>query len=190
MAKARKTATIKKQSKSDSSQPSVLEGQPCPMCHKKTLALTEAETEVPFFGKMFVFSMSCSNCKYHKADVEAAEKHDPAKWTVEVSGEADMKIRVVKSSTANVKIPFVTTIEAGAGSNGYITNVEGILNRVKKILEDIRDNADGKSERKKAKNLLKKIQKTVWGNEKLKIIIEDKEGNSAIISEKAVKGKL
>ena len=27
--------------------PSVLEGQPCPMCNKKTLTLMEAEKEVP-----------------------------------------------------------------------------------------------------------------------------------------------
>jgi zinc finger protein len=170
--------------------PSVLGGQPCPICHKKTLTLTEAESEVPYFGKMFIFSMSCSSCKYHKADVEAAEKHEPAKWTVEVSGPEDMKIRVVKSSTANIKIPFVTTIEAGTGSNGYITNIEGVLNRVKKILEGLRDNAEDKSERKKAKNILKKLLKAERGDEKLKIIIEDNEGNSAIVSEKAVKGKL
>ena len=42
----------------------------------------------------------------------------------------------------------------------------------------------------KAKNLLKKIQKISWGQEKAKLIIEDPSGNSAIISEKAVKSKL
>jgi zinc finger protein len=180
----------KDEKKSGDKAPSVLGGQPCPICSKKTLTLTEAESEVPYFGKMFLFSMSCSSCKYHKADVEAAEKHAPAKWTVEVSSPEDLKIRVVKSSTANIKIPFVTTIDAGAGSNGYVTNIEGILNRVKKILEDLRDNAEDKSERKKAKNILKKLLKVESGDEKLKIIIEDKEGNSAIVSEKAVKGKL
>ena len=170
--------------------PPVLGGQPCPICHKKTLTLTEAESEVPYFGKMFLFSMSCSSCKYHKADVEAAENHEPAKWTVEISGPEDMKIRVVKSSTASIKIHFVTTIEAGPGSNGYVTNIEGILSRIKKILEDLRDNAEDKTERKKAKNILKKLYKVENGEEKLKVIIEDPEGNSAIVSEKAAKGKL
>lgn len=170
--------------------PSLLEGQQCPMCGKKTLTLMEAEKEVPYFGKMFVFSMSCSNCKYHKADVESAEQHPPVKWTIEISGQEDLKTRVVKSSEATIKIPFVTTIESGPASNGYVTNIEGIINRVKKIIEDVRDNADDKSDRKKAKNILKKIQKTLWGDEKLKIIIEDPTGNSAIISEKAVKSKL
>ena len=182
-----KKKTAKKQ---EGAGPSILEGQTCPACNKPTLTLTEAESEVPFFGKMYVFSMSCGNCNYHKADVEAAEKHDPAKWTVEISGADDMKIRIVKSSTGTVKIPFVTTIEAGPAANGYVTNVEGILNRVKRILEGLRDNAEDKSERKKAKNILKKLHKVVFGDEKLKIIIEDPEGNSAIISEKAVKGKL
>ena len=50
----------------------------------------------------------------------------------------------------------------------------------------------GKDEelKKKAKNLLKKIQNILWGEEKIKIIIEDRTGNSAIISDKAVKEKL
>lgn len=187
MTKAKKTAEKKKASPE---QPSVIEGQPCPMCNKKTLVLLEAEKEVPYFGKMYIFSMSCSNCSYHKADVEAAEKQEPSKWTIEVSGEDDLKIRIVKSSTATIKIPFITTIESGSASNGYITNIEGILNRVKRIVENIRDNADDKSDRKKAKNILKKLQKVIWGSEKLKIIMEDSEGNSAIISDKAVKSKL
>ncbi|MBU90407.1 hypothetical protein CMO94_02595, partial [Candidatus Woesearchaeota archaeon] len=35
------------------------------MCFKKTLVLMEKETEVPYFGKVFLFSMTCGNCKYH-----------------------------------------------------------------------------------------------------------------------------
>ncbi len=41
-----------------------------------------------------------------------------------------------------------------------------------------------------AKEILKKLQKVKWGKEKLKIILEDPTGNSAIISDKAVKSKL
>jgi len=38
--------------------------------------------------------------------------------------------------------------------------------------------------------MLKKITRITWGKEKAKIIIEDPSGNSAIISDKAVKAKL
>ena len=167
-----------------------IKNQPCPMCKAKALTLTEDTKEIPYFGKVYVFSMSCSNCKYHKADVEIAETQEPSKFTIEVGGEEDMKIRIVKSSEATVKIPHVVTIEPGPGSSGFVTNVEGILNRVKHQIESARDSAEDADDKKKAKNLLKKLTRVMWGKEKLKIIIEDPTGNSAIISDKAVKSKL
>lgn len=167
-----------------------LENQPCPICKENKLTLTEIEKEVPYFGKVYLYSMTCSNCKYHKADVEVAEKKEPCKYSIEISGEEDMKIRVVKSSEATVKIPRVATIEPGPASSGYITNIEGILNRVKHQIEVAREHEEDDDAKKKAKNLLKKLNKVIWGKEKLKIIIEDPSGNSAIISEKAIRSKL
>ena len=167
-----------------------LEKQPCPMCKQKTLTLTEDQKEVPYFGKVFLYSMTCSNCKYHKADIEVAEKHEPVKYTFEISSEEDLKARVVKSSEATIKIPHVTTIEPGPAANGYITNIEGILKRVQHTIEMAKESEEEPEAKKKAKNLLKKLTKVMWGQEKLKIIIEDPSGNSAIISDKAVKSKL
>ncbi|MBI5398426.1 hypothetical protein HZB03_03085, partial [Candidatus Woesearchaeota archaeon] len=43
-----------------------MEGEDCPFCSTKNLTLMEDEIEVPYFGKVFLFSMDCSNCKYHK----------------------------------------------------------------------------------------------------------------------------
>lgn len=171
-------------------QPQIVEGEKCPMCLKDTLTLSENTREIPYFGVVYVFSMTCSSCKYHKADLEAKEKKDPVKWTFEVESEEDLKVRIVKSSEATVKIPRVITIESGPAANGYISNVEGILRRVKTAVESAKNNEDDPSAKKKAKNLLKKLQKVMWGQEKMKIIIEDPTGNSAIISDKAVKGKL
>ena len=134
--------------------------------------------------------MTCLNCKYHKADLECVEKKDPCRYTFEVSSTDDMNVRIIKSATATVKIPFVITIESSESSNGYVTNVEGLLNRVKRVIEMARDDAEDASVRKKAKNILKKLLKVYHGQEKLKIIIEDKTGNSAIVSEKAERKKL
>lgn len=167
-----------------------LGGQPCPICHKKTLTLREEEREVPYFGKVYIFSMSCSDCKYHKADVETIEQKEPCKYTLEVSSEEDLNIRIIKSAQGTVKIPHITTIESGPASNGYITNVEGLLRRVKHIIEMARDSEEDANIKKKAKNLLKKLGKVLFGQEKIKIIIEDPSGNSAIISDKAQKSKL
>ena len=171
-------------------KPVTMSGQPCPLCHKKTLTLAEEEVEVPYFGKIFLFSMTCGNCKYHKADIEATENKEPCKFVFEISSEEDLKIRVVKSSEATVKLPHIATITPGSASQGFVTNIEGILNRVKHQIESARDNAEDLTDKKKAKNLLKKITRIMWGQEKQKLIIEDPSGNSAIISDKAEKSKL
>src|SRR3989344_4163882 len=117
-----------------------VEHETCPLCHEKKLILTERETEVPYFGKVYLFSMTCENCKYHKADVESIEQKEPVKYEFEISKEEEMK--------------------------------------------------EDEENKKKAKNLLKKILNITWGKEKQKIIIEDPSGNSAIISDKAVKSSL
>ncbi|MBW2983892.1 ZPR1 zinc finger domain-containing protein [Candidatus Woesearchaeota archaeon] len=167
-----------------------VEKETCPMCRQKTLTLMEEETEVPYFGKVFVFSMSCSNCSFNKADVEAAERKEPCRYTFEISSEEDMKVRVVKSSEATIKIPHMATVTPGPASNGYVTNIEGVLTRIKEQIEKLRDAEEDDSAKKKAKNQLKKLMKVMWGQEKMKLIIEDPSGNSAIISDKAEKSKL
>lgn len=172
------------------SAPHVLGGQQCPMCREKKLTLSEQLVEVPYFGKMFIFSMNCSGCNYHKSDLEAAELKPACKYTFEVENEEDLKVRVVKSGEANIKIARVGNIESGPASNGYVTNIEGVINRMKVMVEKARDEAEDAKARKKAKNLVKKLQNVLWGREKIKITIEDKTGNSAIISEKAEKSKL
>ncbi len=167
-----------------------LKDQPCPVCGQKKLTLTEAETEVPYFGKLFIFSMHCENCKYHKSDVEAAEKKEPCRYVFEVSGKDDLQVRVIRSSEATVKFERIGTIEPGPAAEGFVTNIEGLIGRIKEQIEKVRDIEEDEDARQKAKNLLKKLMKVLWGEEKLKITIEDPSGNSAIISEKAKRTKL
>jgi zinc finger protein len=167
-----------------------LSGETCPICQNKTLTLYETSRDIPYFGKMYIFSMDCTSCKYHKADVEAEEHRDPVSVALEISSEEDMKIRVVKSGSATVKLPRIMTIEPGETSNGYITNVEGVLNRVKNMLESQKQEAEDKSDQKKLKNMIKKIQNVIWGHDKITLTLDDPTGNSMIISDKAVIKKL
>lgn len=167
-----------------------LKGQKCPMCGKNTLTLSEAEMEVPYFGKLYVFGMTCSNCKYHKGDVEAGETKEPCKYTLEIEGKKDLDARIIRSSEATIKIPHIGSMSPGPEAEGFISNIEGVLEKFKKQVEAIRDTAEDDKDKKKAKNMLKKLNKVLWGDEKIKIVIEDPSGNSAIISEKAKREKL
>ncbi len=164
----------------------VLHDQPCPMCVQAKATLVEDERDIAYFGKVFLFSLTCKGCGYHTSDVESAERKDPLKCTFVVSCKDDLNARVVKSSSATVKVPTLRmSVEPGTVSKGYVSNVEGLLNRFKKILEGQRDSAADADARKKAKNLLKKMRKIENGDIECKIVLEDPTGNSAIISEKA-----
>jgi len=182
--------TVEKKQKVDEGQMESLAGQLCPMCNTKNLTLTEGVMEVPFFGKLFLFSMHCTGCHYHKADVEAAEPKEGCKYTFEVNGKDDLNVRIIRSSEGSIKIPHVGSLEPGVNAEGFISNVEGLIERFKKQIETLRDTAEDEEDKKKAKNLLKKLQNVLWGSEKLKIIVEDPTGNSAIVSDKAQRSKL
>lgn len=161
------------------------------MCHRKTLVMIEDQKDIPYFGRVYVFSMNCSNCKYHMSDVEAEEKKEPCKITFNVEKEEDMKVRVVRSSEAKVKISQLKMeVTPGPVSIGYVSNIEGLLNRFEKIIENERDSTEDMDVKKKAKSLLRKIRRARRGDENLRIIIEDPSGNSTIISERAEVKKL
>jgi len=169
---------------------SELTGQQCAFCGENKLTLREDEAEIPFFGRVFVLSMECTGCGYRKADVEPAEQKEPCRYTLDVTSDADLNIKIIKSAEATVKIPRVITIESGPASEGYITNVEGLLEKVKAMIQSAGEAEEDDSAKTKAKNLIKKLNKVLVGREPLKIIIEDPSGHSAIISDKAQKGKL
>ena len=171
-------------------EPNKVEGEMCPFCHHKTLTLMEELIEIPYFGNTFVFSMRCSSCKYSKADLEAEENKPPAKYTLDITDSEDMSIRVIKSSQATVKVPRIASIEPGQAADGYVTNVEGIFQRIKDQLESIKNNDDDEDAKNKARKMIKKINRIIIGQDSAKLIIEDPSGNSAIISDKAVKGKI
>ena len=168
-----------------------IEHEMCPFCHTKNLTLTQDEVDIPFFGKTYVFAMDCTNCKYHKSDVESAEIKDPVRITFTVESEKDLNVRVVRSSTASVKIPQMRMdVRPGPASDGEVTNIEGVINKFEKIIKQEAEDAEDDDVKKHAKNLLKKFWKVKLGDIPLKIVIEDPTGNSAIISDKAVIEKL
>ncbi|MFH1064897.1 MAG: ZPR1 zinc finger domain-containing protein [Nanoarchaeota archaeon] len=167
-----------------------VEGEKCPMCGEKKLTLIEDEQDIPYFGKTFIFSMQCSGCGFLRSDVESAETKEPCKITFKVEKEADLKVRLVKSSEAKVIIPELKAeMVPGDFSIGFVTNVEGMIDKFEKIIQDEKKAAeddDDTAVKTKAKNLLKKIWNVKCGEGSLTIVIEDPSGNSAIISEKTV----
>ncbi len=90
-----------------------------------------------------------------------------------------MAVHVVRSKHSTVRIlELEVTITPGPSSEGYISNVEGVLNRIKDVLMMFPNS-------EKSSVLRKKIEMAMNGREILHLEIEDPTGNSAILSKKA-----
>ncbi len=162
----------------------------CPICGKGTLKVLSHVHSIPYFGKVQEISVFCPSCGFKHSDVICLEEKEPMGYEVEVEGEEDLKIRIVRSSSGTVEIPELgVKIEPGPASMGFISNVEGILERVSEAIHVALSGGDEKV-KEKGKELLEKINEIKEGKRSVRIILKDPTGNSAIVSEKAKKWKL
>ncbi len=163
----------------------------CPICGKKPIKiLTHAHT-IPYFRKVIEVTIICEHCGFRHSDILIAGERDPMRYELEISSERDMLIRVVRSSSGTIRIPELgVTIEPGPKSYGFVSNVEGVLNRVLDVLEMLERSETDEKKLERIRELKKKINLIKEGKEKATLIIDDPTGKSAIISEKARKRKL
>ena len=112
---------------------------------------------------------------------------DPARWEIRVESVDDLSIRVVRGSSGSIEIPDLgVRIDPGPACEAFVSNVEGILLRVIQVVEQMLPGLEG-SESESAVTLLNRIGEIRVGKLPVTLIIEDPCGNSAIVSEKAMK---
>lgn len=170
--------------------PAMYVGIFCPACKQLGLSVTFHEHELPYFGDVMESVAACSSCNYRHVDVILLAEKEPCRYTLSVESEEDMLIRVVRSSHAAIEIPELgVKITPGSEAQGFISNVEGILARVEDVLRIVLG-WEEEDKRKKAVELLGELQKVRAGEKKVRIILNDPSGNSAILSDKAVKERM
>ncbi|NOZ82485.1 MAG: ZPR1 zinc finger domain-containing protein [Euryarchaeota archaeon] len=159
----------------------------CAVCGGKA-RVSFRQLEIPHFGRLMHSLLLCEDCGYRHADIISLEQREPAKYTLRVETPEDLNARVVRSSRGRVELPELgVTIEPAAEAQGFITNVEGVLHRVKEVLESCVRWAEDEQKRRRAEELAERVRRVVEGEERVTIVISDPTGCSAIISEKAVK---
>ena len=125
----------------------------CPACGIEGVAKSiMKELEIPHFGKVLETTIQCPHCGFRHSDVIALEQNDPAKYVIEINKNT-LSVRVVRSQSATVSIPEAgVKVEPGPKSEGYVTNVEGVLTRfesaVKKALMLFEDDESQKNGKK------------------------------------------
>ncbi|WP_457591801.1 ZPR1 zinc finger domain-containing protein [Geoglobus sp.] len=162
---------------------------PCPVCGEELKVIT-ATYDTPYFGKLLITSISCE-CGFRHSDSFVAEIKEPVRFSIEVN-EKTLFSKVVRSTSGTIRIPELgLAMEPGPASQGFITNVEGVLMRFEDIVEMARRwNADDEEAVKRCDFILEKLRLARDGKEKLTVVIEDPHGNSMIIDDTAFMEKM
>ena len=162
----------------------------CPSCNRKSLRVNNSIISIPYFGEVLDFTILCSNCGYRRADIMPIEVKEPSRYSLNVESACDVSIRIIKSSTCTIRIPELgVTVEPGPLSEGYVSNIEGLLSRISKVISmGMKMGED--EEKRNGNELINRINKLIEGQETVCIILEDPLGYSAIASDKARKESL
>lgn len=170
----------------------IVENQQCPVCSQNKAVFSEYETEDPFAGPIAIFTIKCLACGFKNSDLEFINPGKPAEYSIDIESKDDLDIRVIKSGACEIKIPsFRISVDSTMGSEGFISNIEGVINRFRSQIHLLKDDSDlDKAQRKKIKNILKGLDEVLAGEKKITIKLKDDSGNSAIISDKVKVKKL
>lgn len=159
----------------------------CPACSTPELATQQNQTDIEFFGPVILTVTMCRACGYRHSDALTLQAKQPMALTLKVSKPEDLNLKVVRASTATTEIPELgAEITPGLHSEGYVTNVEGILERFKDTMSLMTKRAKG-SRMRRAQAVSHKLSLARKGKFRFTLILKDPLGNSVIVSQDPTK---
>ena len=165
---------------------------PCPICNSENgLILNVHTSEIPYFGGHTEMTMICNECGWRNTDFIPSEGKKPSLWSLVIDNSEFMTTRVVRSSSCTVRIVELgLEVEPGDNATGYISNVEGVLNRFSDAIamiqrSAIRDGEEGKEKVESCQELIDRISKIKNGEEPVELMLLDPNGHSQILHESA-----
>ena len=125
---------------------------PCPICSVpgKVFMIAHVD-EIPYFGEHTQVTVMCHSCGWRQTDFIPAEGKKAGGWRIEVNSRDILSARVIRSSSCTVKV-LELDLEVAPGSNatGYVSNVEGVLNRFVDIIHMVLRDVQSEVERIKS----------------------------------------
>ena len=169
--------------------------QSCPICgNENSLKMMAHSSEIPYIGEHTQITMSCNSCGWRVTDFIPAEGKKAGSWTLIVSSTEHVSARVVRSSSCTVRIAELgLEVTPGSSSTGYISNVEGVLDRFASAIGTIRRQTDVENDevtKTKCDELLSKIDMVKSGKLVVTLELLDPVGHSQILHEEAVSSEI
>lgn len=161
----------------------------CPVCSSEMDFNWETK-EIPHFGEAMIIAGVCC-CGYRHSDTILLSQKEPVRYVLNVSSLEDLDARVIRSSSGTIRVPELgVDVEPGPASEAYVSNVEGVLSRIRDMVEFATRSASEAGDLEKTERgsqILENMRMALKGQFGLTVIIEDPLGNSAIDSERAIR---
>lgn len=163
----------------------------CPICNTSQSMEVTTKTElIPYFGEIMESTLFCSECGYKHADTICIDQKEPVKYTLLVRND-NLNARVVKSQSTTITIPEIgLKVEPGPQSQGYVSNVEGVLNRFEKAVKTALSWAEEDHVKQNAVQILEDIERVKNGQKEVTLVLEDPFGHSIVMDDAAVRSEL
>ena len=170
-------------------------GQSCPICGLEDgLKMLAHTSEIPYFGEHTQITMSCHGCGWRVTDFIPAEGKKPGSWKLEVNSAGHVSARVVRSSSCTVRIVELgLEVTPGSSSTGYISNVEGVLDRFSNAIGTIKRQSEREGDDDttiKCDELFSQIDLVKNGEMTVTLELLDPVGHSQILHEDAVSSEI
>lgn len=159
---------------------------PCPTCNTEIEYLYTTEN-IPYFSDILIISAICPSCGYKFVDTQMLKHGEPVRYVYRTTTPEDLAVRVMRSMSASIEIPELgVRIDPGPTCQGFVSNIEGVLDRIVQAIGSAIVDGDDE-ERENARLLLEKIARVKCGVLSVTFILEDPNGNSAIVADSAEK---
>ena len=159
---------------------------PCPTCNTEIEYLYTTEN-IPYFSDILIISAICPSCGYKFVDTQMLKHGEPVRYVYRTATPEDLAVRVMRSMSASIEIPELgVRIDPGPTCQGFVSNIEGVLDRIVLAIGSAIVDGDDE-ERENARLLLEKIARVKCGELSVTFILEDPNGNSAIVADSAEK---
>jgi len=165
---------------------------PCPQCADGgTLTMLAMNSEIPYFGEHTQITILCSSCGWKHTDFIPSDGEKPGFSSLVVDNEQKMMVRIVRSSSCTVRIPELDLeVSPGGSSSGYVTNIEGVINRFETAIKTIiRGDDDGKGG-EIAMQILETLHHVKKGMGEISLELLDPRGRSQIIHGEVISREL
>jgi len=165
---------------------------PCPQCADGgTLTMLAMNSEIPYFGEHTQITILCSSCGWKHTDFIPSDGEKPGFSSLVVDNEQKMMVRIVRSSSCTVRIPELDLeVSPGGSSSGYVTNIEGVINRFETAIKTIIRGDDGGKGEEIAMQILERLHHVKNGKGGISVELLDPRGRSQIIHGEAISREL